>query len=98
MSRHPVRGRRLRRRVALLRKGQDPAFLKVFEKPQAGSNPVLAFRRGPVQVLADGLRQFLAAVVREQFYRFLDVGDLAPCETPAMKGGGLEGSDSRVHG
>ncbi len=91
-------GRLFRGRAALLRQGQDPALLKALENTQARRDAVFTFRRCPAQVLADGLRQLVAAVVREHRDGLCDVGDLAPCETPAEKSGGLEGLDSRVHG
>ena len=83
--------------VALRRQAQDPAFLQALEHAQAGRDPVVALRSGPVQVLADRLGQLVAAQGREQGHGLLDIGNLAPRQAAAEKRGGLEVLDSRIH-
>ena len=51
----------------------------------------------PVEVLADRLRQFLAAQGREGGDHLLDLGDLPTGEAPTEEGGRLELFDQGVH-
>ena len=75
-----------------------PAPLEPLQQAEGGRDPVAAGGRAPVQVLADRLRQLLAAQRRERRHRLLDVSDLAAREAPAEEGGGLEILDARIHG
>ena len=66
-------------------------------RPRAAANPVAASGRAPVEVLADRLRQLLAAQGRERGHRLLDIGDLPAREASAEEGSGLELLDAGVH-
>ena len=70
---------------------------KGFQHAEAGTNLVVALRRGPAEVLADRLRQFVAAVVGQKLDGFLDVGDLPPRQASAGEGGRFKVNDSLVH-
>ena len=83
--------------VPLRRQGQDPALLQVFQHAQAGRDPVVALRGGPVQVLADRLGQLVAAESREQGHGFLNIGDLPPRQAAPKERGGREALDPRIH-
>ena len=84
--------------LPLRRKRQDAVALQRLQHPEAGPDPVGPLRRLPSEMLADGLRKFAAAVVREHPDGLLDVGDLPPVQAAARKGGRLEVDDSLVHG
>ena len=77
---------------------QDAGPLEPLQQAEGGRDPVAAGGRAPAQVLADRLRQLLAAQRRERRHRLLDVSDLAAREAPAEEGGRLEILDARVHG
>ena len=73
-------------------------LLELFQQAQGGRDAVAASGRAPVELLADRLRQFLAAQGREPGHRLLDSGDLPAREAPAEEGGGLEILDAGIHG
>ena len=75
---------------ALGRQRQDAGLLELFQQAQGG--------RAPVELLADRLRQFLAAHGRERGHRLLDIGDRPAREAPAEEGDGLEILDAGIHG
>ena len=83
--------------LPLLRQAHNAVLLKMLQHPHAGTHLVVALRRHPVEMLADGLAQFVAAVVRQQVNRLLDLGNLAPGQPAAGEGGRIQGGDSRVH-
>ena len=96
------RGHRLPRSRAhvlrvLGRQRQDGGLLELFQQAQGGRDPVAASGRAPVEVLADRLRQLLAAQGRKRGHRLLDIGDLPARESSAEEGSGLELLDAGVH-
>ena len=72
--------------VAPGRKLQDAKPLELLQYPEGGILAVLTLGIVPVQVFADGLGQFVAAVARKQGDGFLYVADLPASETAAEKG------------
>ena len=79
---------------ALERQLEDAGPLEPFEQAERGPDPVGPARCMPAQLLADRLRQFLAAQGREHGDRLLDVGELLAREAPAEERGGLSFSIS----
>ena len=77
---------------------QDAGPLEPLQQAEGGHDPVAAGGRAPAQVLADRLRQLLAAQRRERRHPLLDGGDLPAREAPAEKGGRLEILDAGIHG
>ena len=91
----PGRDHRLARSVAhvlgaLGGQPQDAGLLELLQHAQRGLDPVATGRRMPVEVLADRLRQFLAAQGREGGDHLLHLGDLPAGEAPTEEGGRLE--------
>ena len=76
---------------------QDAGLLELLQQAQRGLDPVAAGRRVPVEVLADRLRQFLAAQGREGGDHLLNLGDLPTGEAPTEEGGRLELFDQGIH-
>ena len=84
--------------LPLRRQRQDAVALQRLQHPEAGPDLAGPLRRLPSEMLADGLRKFVAAVVREHLDGLLDVGDLPPVQAAAREGGRLEVDDPLVHG
>ncbi len=103
-----VRGGGPRRRVdglhvadavlPLRRQLEDAVALERLQHPEAGPDLAGPLRRLPAEMLADRLRELVAAVVGEQLHGLLDVGDLLPVQSAAREGGRLEVDDPLVHG
>ena len=83
---------------ALRRQRHNARLLQHLQQAQAGRDTVLAGGGVPAQVLAERLRQFLAAQCRKRRYGLLDLGNLPAREALAEKGGGLEMLDAGIHG
>ncbi len=79
------------------RQGQDAAALQGLQHPEAGPDLVGALRRLPVQMLADGLRQLVAAVMGKHLHGLLGIRDLLAGQAAAREGGRRQGDDSLVH-
>ena len=82
----------------LRRQRQDAMPLQRLQQLHARPDPVVALRRHPVEMLADGLRQLVAAVVGKQRHGLLDIRNLPPGQAATGKGGRLQVGDSRIHG
>ena len=80
------------------RQRQDAVALQRLQHPEASPDPVVSLLRRPAEMLADGLREFVAAVVGKQLDGLPDVGDLLPVQAAAREGGRLEVDHSLVHG
>ena len=84
--------------LPLGRQLEDAVPLQRLQHPEAGPDPVGAFGRRPVEMLADRLRELVAAVVGEQLHGLLDGGNLPPVQAAAREGGRPEVDDSLVLG
>ena len=83
--------------LPLRRQLEDAVALQRLQHPEAGPDLAGALRRSPAEMLADRLRELVAAVVGQERHRLLDVGDLLPIHAAAREGGRLEVDDSLVH-
>ena len=84
-------------RLVLVRQDENAEFLQLFEQASGGVDAVAAARGMQVQVLADGVREFVAAQPRKAPRRALHVGDLAAGQAPPEEGGRLQFADGLVH-
>ena len=84
--------------LPLRRQRQDAMPLQRLQQLHARPDPVIALRRHPVEMLAEGLRELVAAVVGKQRHGLLDVRNLPPGQAATGKRGRLQVGDSRIHG
>ena len=81
--------------LPLRRQRQDAMPLQCLQQLHARPDPVIALRRHPVEMLADGLRELVAAVVGKQRHGLLDVRNLPPGQAATGKRGRFQVGDSQ---
>ena len=84
-------------RLVLVRQDENAEFLQLFEQASGAVDAVAAARGMQLQVLAHGVREFVAAQPRKAPRRALHVGDLAARQAPPEEGGRLQFADGFVH-